>query len=114
MRFILIIILLALLALVLQLFLAWWTCAIAAFFVGAGIRQSGSSAFWAGFWAIFLLWGGYALWIDQHTQSLLTTKMAQLFNLPSPFFMVLLTAFIGGLTSGFAAGAGAYLRKTFQ
>ncbi len=114
MRFLLILLLIAVFAAALQLFLPWWTCAVAAFFVGAAVRQSGNSAFWAGFWGIFLLWGGYAFWIDQHTQSLLTTKMASLFSLPSPFLLIFLTAFVGGLTSGFAAGAGAYLRKTFQ
>ncbi len=113
MRFFLIILLIALISGALQIFLPWWVCGAVSFILAIIIQQKTSSAFWAGFFAIFLLWGGYAFWLDYSTQSFLTNKMIKLFSIPSPIIMVLLTALVGGLTGGFSSLSGNYLRQMF-
>jgi hypothetical protein len=115
MRFILITLLIALICGALQFLLPmpWWVCAATSFVLALFIRQESSSAFWTGFWAIFLLWGAYAFWIDYYTNSLLTAKIIQLFKIPSTFLMVLLTALVGGLAGGFSSLSGSYLRRIF-
>jgi hypothetical protein len=113
MRFFLTILLIAFISGALQIFLPWWVCGAASFILAITIQQNTSSAFWSGFFAIFLLWGGYAFWLDYSTQSFLTTKMIKFFSIPSPILMVLLTAFVGGLTGGFSSLSGNYLRQLF-
>ena len=115
MRFILIILLLALICGILQLLLPlpWWICAVTAFILALLMPQDTSSAFWTGFWAIFILWASYAFWIDYYTNSFLTAKVIQLFKIPSTYLMILLTAMIGGLSGGFASLTGSYMRKMF-
>jgi hypothetical protein len=113
MRFLLIVLFIGLVCGGLQLFFPWWTCAATSFIIALIIAQKPSSAFWAGFWAVFLLWGGYAAWIDYNTNSYLTNKIIQLFSIPSPYLMILLTAVVGGFTSGLAAITGSYLRRIF-
>jgi len=112
MRFILSVFLLALVAGALQVFLPWWAGSLACFAVSLLLPQPTLSAFWAGFWAIFLLWGGYAFWIDFVTESFLTLKVMKLFPIPSaPILLILLTALLGGLVGGFSALTGNYLRN---
>ncbi len=114
MRFFLSIIWIALLCAALQIFLAWWICAVVSFIVAFLLPQKSSDAFWTSFWALFLLWFGYAFWIDYTTESFLSQKIAQLLFIPSSFLLILLTGFIAGLVSGFAGLAGSYFRKMFS
>ena len=95
-------------ALVLQLFLPWWTIAIAAFLVAAFSKGSHSLVdFLAGFLAIFLLWSVCSFIIDYQTNSILSGKIAQIFSLGnSPFRMILFTGFLGGIVAGFSALSG--------
>ena len=113
MRFLLIVIFTALLCGALQIFLPWWVCVATSFFIALIIAQQPTSSFWAAFWAVFLLWGGYSAWIDYNTDSFFTNKIAQLFQIPSSYLLILLTAFVGGLVSGLGAMSGSYLRKMF-
>jgi hypothetical protein len=59
---------------------------------------------------VFLLWAIVALWIDLKNESILSHKIAQIFPLGgSSFLLILVTAVIGALVSGFAAMSGASL-----
>ena len=110
MKFILAIILTALLGFIAGLFLPWWSIAIVAFLVAIFIRQSIGKSFLTGFSGIFLLWAVVALWIDIKNESILSRKMAEIFPLGgSSALMILVTAFIGALVGGFAAMSGAAL-----
>jgi hypothetical protein len=105
--------LIALLSFVCGLFLPWWTVALAAFAVSALIPQKPLLAFIAGFLAIFLLWGGMALVIDQLNNSILSSKIAAILPLGgSAFALVVVTAFIGALVGGGAAITGSFLKET--
>lgn len=103
--------LLVVLALILQLFLPWWSVAVAAFLYGFLFVHKPGRAFLAGFLAIFLLWGIMAAYITWVNDGILADRLASLFSLPHGSLAVLATALTGGLTGGFAALAGSLLRK---
>ncbi len=95
------------LAFVLQLFLPWWTMAIAAAGVGYYFNIKGLLSFSAGFLGVGLLWLGMAMFIDVSTHSILTEKINRILPLNS----FLLTTLIGGLVGGFAALTGSLLHS---
>lgn len=109
MRFLIQLILIAVLAFILELLLPWWSIAIAAFI--GGIALNSRLNFLAGFLGIALLWFFYALLIDATGAAPLTERVAKLFSLNS-ISLMLVTALIGGLVGGFAAMAGGALRTT--
>lgn len=112
MKFLVSIILTALLSFALCLFMPWWSIAIAAFAVAALIPQKPGKSFVTGFTALFLLWGGLSFWISNSNHHLLAHKVSQLIlKMDNPMLLVLATAIIGALVSGLAALAGSYVRK---
>lgn len=111
MRFILTVLLIALLSYIAGLYLPWWSIAPVAFLVALFIRQTPGKSFLAGFTGIFLLWLILALWIDAANESLLSQKIAQLFPLGgSSIALIVVTALVGALVGGFAAVSGSFLR----
>jgi len=112
MKFIIAILLTALLSFAIGFYMSWWSIALAAFLVAALIRQNPGRAWLSGFLGIFLLWAGLAWWIDIKNQSILSQKVAYLFPLDgSVMLLILITALIGALVAGFAALTGSYIRK---
>ena len=113
MKFIISLILTALLSFGTCLYLPWWSIAIAAFIVAALIPQKPGKAFLAAFIALFLLWGAFSFWLSNNNEHLLAHKVSVLIlKMDSPYLLILATALIGGLVAGFAALSGAYLRKS--
>ncbi len=111
MRFILSVLLIALLSYIAGLFLPWWSIALVAFAVSLLIVQPLGASFLSGFTGIFLLWGVLALWIDSNNESLLSHKIAQLFPLGgSSVLLIIVTALVGAVVGGFAAMSGAAVR----
>jgi len=114
MKFFASILLTALLSFAIGLFtvLPWWSFAIAAFIVALAIHQNPWKAFFSGIFALFILWGLMAAYIDFQNDHLLANKISQLFlKANNSMLLVLITALIGGLVAGFAALSGSYLRK---
>jgi hypothetical protein len=107
-RFFIQIIVITILASLLELFLPWWSIAIAAFTGGLFFRTNAN--FFAGFFSIALLWAMTAFIIDISASAPLTERVAQIFSIPKPLLFVI-TAIIGGLVGGFAAMAGSALRN---
>lgn len=111
MKFVVAIILTALLSFVAGLYFPWWTIAIAAFLVALLIYQKTWKAFLAGFLGLLLLWSGLAYWIDVNNESILSAKIGELIGVGSnSFLLILITGLIGGLVAGFAALSGNFLR----
>jgi hypothetical protein len=112
MKFIISVILIALLSFAAGLYLPWWSLAIAAFAVALLIPLKPWLSWLSGFLGVFLLWGVLATWIDMKNQHILSQKMAQLLPVGgSMFLLILLTALVGGIVAGCAALTGAYARK---
>ena len=111
-KYILSILVTALLAFVSGLYLPWWGIAIAAFVVSAAIPQKPAYSFLSGFLGLFLLWEVLAWWIDNKNNGILSQRVASLFKLGnSSVLLIVITSIIGALVAGFAALAGSYLRR---
>lgn len=111
-KFIVSILLIALLSFICGLFFPWWSIAIAAFVVGALIPQRPLAAFFAGFVALFLLWGGLAAYFDTANNSILSARVAGMVYLRgSSVALVIVTGFIGALVGGGGSLTAAFLRK---
>ena len=93
----------------LELFLPWWSVAIAAFLGGLFINTRNN--FMAGFLAIGLLWMVKALLIDLSTDSGLADRVARIFMLHNKALLLLVTFIISGLVGGFGAMSGGSLRR---
>ncbi len=112
MKFIISLLLTALLSFAACLYLPWWVIAPVAFLVAAVTGLVPGRAFLAGFLAIFLLWATLSFKMSAANDHILAHKVAQLlFKTDSPYLLIAITAFIGGLVAGFAALAGAFTRK---
>lgn len=111
-KYILSILVTALLAFVTGIYMPWWGIAIAAFLVSAAIPQKPAFSFLSGFLGVFLLWEVLAWWIDNKNNGILSQRVASLFKLGnSSVFLIVITSIIGALVAGFAALAGSYLRR---
>ncbi len=108
-KFIIAILLTALLGFAFPLYFWWWSFAITSFLVAFILRQSPGKSFLAGFTAIALLWLLQALLLDAANEHLLSGKVALLLPFGgSGFALLITTAVIGGLVSGMAALTGSY------
>jgi hypothetical protein len=113
MKFIVSLIVTALLSFACCLFLPPWSIAIAAFAVAALIPQKPIKSFLCGFAALFLLWGGLSFWISNNNGHAFAHKISLLIlKMDNPYLLILATALIGGLIGGMAALTGSYLRQS--
>ncbi|MBX2966909.1 MAG: hypothetical protein KF845_12240 [Cyclobacteriaceae bacterium] len=94
----------------LELFLPWWSIAIAGFLGGVAFKSK--SNFLAGFIAIALLWFLHAFIIDLQAAAPLSEKIAALLMVKNKVLLFLVTAVIGGLVGGFATLTGSLLKKS--
>ena len=111
-KYILSIIVTALVAFVGGLYMPWWGIAIAAFLVSAAIPQKPTFSFLSGFLGVFLLWEVLAWWIDNKNNGILSQKIASVLPLGgSSVLLIVITSVIGAIVAGFAALAGTYMRR---
>ncbi len=89
-----------------EIFLPWWSIAVVAFAIGFMKTPSGWKSFLAGFLGVGFLWWMTSGTIHFRTEGILTSKVGEMFTLPLPILVVLITGLIGGLVGGFAAAAG--------
>jgi hypothetical protein len=114
MKFIVSIVLTALLSFVACLYLPWWSIAVVSFLIPMIIFQKPYMAFITGFVSLLLLWGGLAWWISTANNDLLAHKISVLvIKADSPFLLIGLTALIGAVVAAFAALSGSLLRRLF-
>lgn len=98
-------------AFILNLFLPWWSIVLPGLIFGYQFNKSGWSSFGWGFLALFLLWGGQALYIHFANDGILSTRIAEMLGVGSPYLVILITGVLGGLVSGLAALTGTLFNK---
>lgn len=114
MKFIVKILVIAVLCMIAQFFLPWWVIAFLPFVVEAAMPSEQGYPFFSGFYAVFLLWFVYALVLDVQSASVLTNKMAGVFFLPQwPIVVVMVAGIIGGIVGGLSSLSGNYFRRAF-
>ncbi len=112
MKFIIAVLLIAVLSFIAGLYLPWWSLAIVSLFVILLIPMRSGKAFLSGFLGIFILWALLAVWVDIKNEGILSKKIASLFPLGgSSVLLILITALVGAIVGGFGALTGSYLRN---
>lgn len=111
MRFLLSILLIAILAAAAEYFLPWWTIAVVALIVALRVGYRPGKAFLMGFSGIALFWLIAILLRDIPNHHILSGRMATLFNLPGYAWFAVVTIVVGGLVGGLAALAGSLMAK---
>jgi hypothetical protein len=112
MKFIVVVLLTALLGYAAPLYFSWWSFAVTSFIIALLVHQKAWLAFVAAFLGLFLLWGVMAMIIDTANNHLLSQKIAVLLPLRgSSFLLIFITALTGGLVSGFGGLSGSLARK---
>jgi hypothetical protein len=109
MKFLVQLILIAIVAYLLEFFMPWYCIALAAF--GVSLAVQSKSNFLAGFFGIGLLWLLTAWIIDSNSASGLAERVAQIIPVQKKIYLMLIGALLAGLIGGFAAVAGASLRR---
>ena len=92
-----------------ELFLPWWSVAIAAFF--GGLLVTTRMNFLAGFLGIGILWVIKALIADLSANADLADRVARIFLLYNKALLLLVTFALSGLVGGFASMTGGALRR---
>ena len=103
--------LIALVAWLLSLFIPWWSVFIPGLIFGALLGRSGGTSFLWGFVGVSGLWLIQTLFINLSNDGILSTRIANLFSLPSGWLVIVITVLIGGLIGGFTALTGYLFRK---
>ncbi|MBV9961408.1 MAG: hypothetical protein JO072_04105 [Parafilimonas sp.] len=112
MKFVVVVLLTALLGYAAPLYFTWWSFAVCSFIIALFIHQKPFVAFIATFLGLFLLWVIMEMIIDNANNHLLSQKIATLLPLQdSSALLILITALIGGLISGFAGLTASLARK---
>ena len=106
MRFILLVAAILLFGFITQQILPWWTILLLTGLLGLFFDLSTAQRFSAGFLAVFLLWGGYAFYLNMMNEGMLSEKMGILFGGLSGGILLLLTALLGGIIGGLGALTG--------
>lgn len=111
MKFLISILLTALLSFTAGLYLPWWSIAVCGFIVSALILQPPMKAFLAGFLGVFLLWLVFSWIIDSRNNHILSQRIAAILPFGGmSLLLILITALVGGLVTGMAALSASYLR----
>lgn len=114
-RFIIKLVIIGGLSFVGQLYFPWWIIMAVPFVINIIIKTKGISAFFSSFLAVSILWFVLTWTIHQNTDGLLSKKMAEILPLQgNAIILIFITAFLGGLASGFAGLTGNAFRNVIK
>lgn len=114
MKFLIQLVLIVFLTYLVQFIGLWWVVFISAGLIGLSVPNKGFSTFLAGFFGVGLLWLVQAYVIDMANESILSSRIAELFTLSSSLQIILITALVGGICGGFGALTGKLLGEAFK
>lgn len=100
----------------LGLYLAWpwFYIAIVALAAAPFFRMRRRAGFWFAFLAALFVWGAYLSYISISNDGILADRMANLFQLPSGWLMIIVTSIWGAITAGLGGWTGTNLRKVLK
>ena len=114
MKFILLIVLTALLVLIVNPFLPYWAVMILLAILAAAVGNKGGGAFFAGGLGMGLAWMGQSVYISSVTGSQLPEKMSELMGLRDEITLFAITGVLGFFLGAFSALAGSLFRKLLK
>lgn len=110
-KFIISLLLTALLAFAFGLYFSWWSISIAAFLVPILIYQRPLRSFFSGFTGLFLLWLILIVTIDSSNEGILAPKISMVMGFgESKMMLMLVTCLVGAIVGGLSALTGSLLR----
>lgn len=98
-------------AFILNVFLPWWSIALPGLIGAYQFKVKPGMAFVWGFLAVFVAWGGHAIYLHLQNDGILSQRIADMLSVGSPWVVILATALVGGLVSGLAALTGSLLNS---
>ncbi|MEX0647226.1 MAG: hypothetical protein WEA56_09430 [Balneolaceae bacterium] len=98
----------------LNLILPWWSVVIPALLTGAWFFDRGLRAFCVGFTAAGFAWLLPALYIHFANDAILSTRIAEMMQVGSPWILLIITFLIGGLAGGLSALLGFMIKVVFR
>ncbi|GAB4005567.1 hypothetical protein EXU85_01245 [Spirosoma sp. KCTC 42546] len=108
------ILIIAVLSLLAQFLLPWWSVAIVAFLVCFWRSERAGQSFFYGFYGIAIVWLVYAFILHSRTDGIFTGRMGELlFKTNNASLPVIVTAIIGGLVGGLAGLSGYFVKQAF-
>lgn len=103
--------LIAILSLLAQFVLPWWSLAVVAFLVCFWRSSGGGRAFLSGFLGVAIVWLAHALLLQLRTDGIFIGRMSELlFKTNTAVLPLVVTTLVGGLVGGLA-GLSGYLVK---
>ncbi len=92
------------LAIILSLFLPWWSVMTAALASALFVPLKRAAVFFVPFFAILLFWAVYSFMLSSGNDYTLAKRIAVLLDLGgNPYVLMLVTGIVGGLAAGIAA-----------
>lgn len=88
----------------------WWAPVVIGALVGFSLQLHSVLSFLYGFLSIGLFWAAMIYWQDSLNTVELSSKMAKIIGVGSPFYLLIIAAVLGGLITGLATLSGKLLR----
>lgn len=95
----------------LQLWMPWWSMLIAAAVLSYLAGKSYAHAILSAFFACGIGWLGYALIISYSEGNLMTNRVAELFTLPAPWLLYLVSFLFAAVTGAIGGWSGFAIKK---
>ncbi|XOV94293.1 MAG: hypothetical protein ACFHWX_06230 [Bacteroidota bacterium] len=94
--------------------LPWWTVMVVSFIICFLIEGSGVGSFVSGFLGGGLVWLAYSWYIDVKTQSIMSSKIIELFPFDDQIMLVLIAGLVGAFAGGISGVAGNSFKLIFK
>lgn len=89
-----------------SLILPWWIIALVTFVIIVVMNLKEGAGFLIGFFAVFLLWLVYSIWLNVQNSFILNTQIGELFAGLNGKLLIFISAFIAGLVGGLGGWLG--------
>lgn len=94
----------------LQMVLPWWVIIVVSFATCGLIGKTRKISFWQSFFAVALLWMGYALFKSLPNDNLLANRVAVMIGVKQWWALLLITGLLSGLIAGISGLCGYFFR----
>ena len=89
-----------------SLILPWWIIGLVTFVVILVMNLKESAGFLIGFFAVFLLWLVYSIWLNVQNSFILNTQIGELFGGLNGKMLIFISALIAGIIGGLGGWLG--------
>jgi len=95
----------------LQLVLPWWVIVVISFATCGLIGKTGKVSLWHPFFAVLISWTAMALFKTLPNHNLLASRVAVMFGLQLWWWVLVLSALLGGFVAAISGYCGYHFRK---